>query len=130
MKSWWTARWWGWQQLLEIGIKLSKSQIESQEEQIAKFLNRKGAENFLTNKKKFRYIDISKIVDVDTEVRSSQFPEVKNEWRNAVSNLTKRKKLFISQNLCLYYRYFYCLVKEKKTGGLSLISGFSMALSV
>ena len=62
-----------------------------------KFSNRKDAENILTNKKKFRDIDFSKIVTDDTEIRSDQSLEVQNEWKNVVSNPTKRKK-------CLYPR--------------------------
>ena len=63
-----------------------------------------------------------KIVTDDTEVNGLQSPEVQNEWRNVVSNPTKKKKLFISQNLCPYFRYLYGLVKEKKTE--ELISNF------
>lgn len=69
----------------------------------------------MANKSKFRDIDISKLVTDDTEVRSDQSPEIQNEWRNVVSNPTKWKSLFVSQNLCPYYRYHYGLVKEKET---------------
>ena len=30
----------------------------------------------------------------------------------------QKKKIFVSQNLCPYYRYLYGLVKEKKAEGL------------
>lgn len=54
--------------LEEIGIKLSKSRIVAchklgkSERTIIKFLNGKGAENILPDKKKFRNIYISEIV--------------------------------------------------------------------
>lgn len=56
--------------------------------------NRKVAKNILTNKKKFRDIDISNVVTNNTKVRSNQSPEVQNEQRNVVGNPTKRKKKF------------------------------------
>lgn len=39
---------------------------------MVKFLNRKDAENILANKKKFRDVDISKILTDTTEVMSEQ----------------------------------------------------------
>lgn len=81
---------------------------------MVKFLNRKDAENVLANKKKFRDVDISKILTDTTEVMSEQSAGVENEWRNVVNNSRKRKKLI----LCLYYKRLYCLVKVKKTEGL------------
>ena len=32
--------------------------------------------------------------------------------------LSRKRKIFVSQNLCSYYRYLYGLVKEKKVEGL------------
>ena len=64
--------------LEEIGIKLNKSQIVAchrlgkSGRTTVKFLNRKDAENILTNKKKIRDIDMSVIVTDDTEVKSDQ----------------------------------------------------------
>ena len=117
-------------------IKINKSQIVAShrlgksERTIVKFLNRKDAENVLANKKKFRDIDISKIVTHDTEVSSDHFPEVQNGCMNIFSNPTKRKKLFISQNLSPFYRYLYGLVEEKETEGLITDLWVSVALSV
>ena len=110
--------------LEEIGIKLNKSQIIAfhrpgkSDRTIVKFLIRIDTDNALANKEKFRYIDISKIV---TEVSRDHSPEVQNAWRNIVSNQTKRKKLFISQNLCLYYRCLYELLKENRRTYLWLL---------
>ena len=42
--------------------------------------------------KKIRDIDISKIVTNDTEIRSDQSQKEQNEWRNVVSNQSKREK--------------------------------------
>ena len=66
----------------EIGITLNKSQVVNchrlgkSEKTTVKVLNRKDAKNILLNKKKFKGIDISKIVTDDIEVRSDQSPEV------------------------------------------------------
>ena len=39
-----------------------------------------------------------------------------NDWR--LEDLSRKRKIFVSQNLCPYYRYLYGLVKEKKAEGL------------
>ena len=39
-----------------------------------------------------------------------------NDWRE--EGLSRKRKIFVSQNLCPYYRYLYGLVKEKKAEGL------------
>ena len=40
-----------------------------------------------------------------------------NDWREG--GLSRKRKIIVSQNLCLYYRYLYGLVKDKKTEGLT-----------
>ena len=39
-----------------------------------------------------------------------------NDWR--MEDLPRKRKIFVSQNLWLYYRYLYSLVKEKKAEAL------------
>ena len=51
--------------------------------------------------KKIRDIDISKIVTNDTEIRSNQSQKEQNEWRNVVSNQSKREKNHIPEPLSL-----------------------------
>ena len=41
---------------------------------------------------------------------------VQNEWRDR--GQSRKRKLFVSQSLCPYYRYLHNLVKEKKVEGL------------
>ena len=49
--------------------------------------------------------------------------KIETTWPQAVKIIGERevcreKKSFVSQNLCLYYRYLYGLIKEKKAEGL------------
>ena len=45
-----------------------------------------------------------------------------DDWKN-ISH-ARKNRLFISQNLCPYFRYLYGLVKEKRQKALFMTSGF------
>ena len=51
--------------------------------------------------------------DDDMQGRNDMTTGSQNDWRSV-----QKKKKFVSQNLCPYYRYLYGLVKEKKVEGL------------
>ena len=48
--------------------------------------------------------------------RNDMTTESQNDWREG--GLSRKRKIFVSQNLCPYYRYLYGLVKENKVKGL------------
>ena len=103
--------------LQEIGINLDKSRIiachrlENTNRMIVKFLNRKDAENVYSNKKKLKDVDISCLLsDDDMQGRNDMTTGRQNDWR--VESLSRKRKVFVSRNLCPYYRYLYGLVKE------------------
>ena len=107
----------------EIGINLDKSRIVAchrlgkTDRTIIKLLNRKDAENVYSNKKKLEDVDISCLFsDDDMQSRNNMTTGSQNEWRE--EGLPRKTKMFVSQNLCLYYRYLYGLVEEKKAEGL------------
>ena len=103
--------------LQEIGINLDKSRIVAchrlgkTNRTIVKFLNRKDAENVYSNKKKLKDVDISCLLsDDDMQGRNDMTTGRQNDWR--VESLSRKRKVFVSRNLCPYYRYLYGLVKE------------------
>ena len=109
--------------LQEIGINLDKSRIVAFhrlgkiDRTIVKFLNRKDAENVYSKKKKLKDVDIYCLLsDNDMQGRNDMTARSQNDWRKEV--LSRKRKIFVSQNLCPYYRYLYGLVKEKKAEGL------------
>ena len=81
---------------------------------IVKFLNRKDAENVYSNKKKLK--DVDSFSNDDMQGRIDMTTGNQNDWREG--GLSRKRKIFVSQNLCPYYRYLYGLVKEKKAEGL------------
>ena len=54
--------------------------------------------------------------DYDMQGKNNMTTESQNDWREG--GLSRKRKIFVSQNLCPYYRYLYGLVKEKKAEGL------------
>ena len=110
--------------LQEIGINLDKSHIIAfhrlgkSDRTIVKFLNRKDAENVYLNKKKVKDVDISYLLSNDhTQGRNGMTTGSQNDWREG--DLSTKRKIFVSQNLCPHYRYLYGLVKENKAEGLT-----------
>ena len=80
-------------------------------------MNQKDAENVYSNKKKLKDVDISCLFsDDDMQGRNDMTTGSQNDWRE--EGLSRKRKIFVSQNLCPYYRYLYGLVKEKKAEGL------------
>ena len=70
-----------------------------------------------SNKKKLKDVDISCLLsDDDIQDRNNMTTGGQNNWREG--GLFRKRKIFVTQNLCLYYRYLYGLVKEKKTESL------------
>ena len=53
----------------------------------------------------------------DIQGRNDMTIRCQNDWREG--GLSRKRKIFVSQNLCLYYRYLYGLVKGKKAEGLT-----------
>ena len=109
--------------LQEIGINLDKSRIVAchrlgkTDRTFVKFLNRKDAENVYSNKKKLKDVDVSCFLsEDDMQGRNDMTAGRQNDWREG--GLSRKVKIFVSQNLCPYYRYLYGLVKEKKAEGL------------
>ena len=109
--------------LQEIGINLDKSRIVAchrlgkTDRTIVKFLNRKDAENVYSNKKKLKDVDISCLLsNDDMQGKNDMITGSQNDWREG--DLSRKRKIFISQDLSPYYRYLYVLVKEKKAEGL------------
>ena len=95
--------------LLVIGLERHRT--------IVKFLDRKDAENVYSNKKKLKDVDISCLLsNGDMQGRNDMTTGSQNNWREG--GLSRKRKIFVSQNLCLYYRHLYSLVKEKKAEGL------------
>ena len=84
---------------------------------IVKFLSRKDDENMYSNKKKLKDVDISCLLsDDDIQDRNNMTTGGQNNWREG--GLFRKRKIFVTQNLCPYYRYLYGLVKEKKAESL------------
>ena len=54
--------------------------------------------------------------DDDMQGRNDMTTGSQNDWREG--GLSRKRKIFVSQNLCPYYRYLYGLVKETKAEGL------------
>ena len=109
--------------LQEICINLDKSHIVAcyrlakTDRKIATFLNSEDAENVYSNKKKLKDVDISCLLsDDDMQGRNDMTTGSHNDWREG--GLSRKRNIFVSQNLCPYYRYLYGLVKEKKAEGL------------
>ena len=109
--------------LQEIGINLDKWRVVDclrlgkTDRTVVKFLIRKDAEYVCSNKKKLKDFDISFLLsDDDIQDRKDITTGNQNDWRE--KGLPRKRKIFVSQNLCSYYRYFYGLVKEKKADGL------------
>ena len=109
--------------LQEIGINLDKSRtvawhrLGKTDRTTVKFLNRKDAENVYSNKKKLKDVDISCLLsDDDMQGRNDMTTGSHNDWREG--GLSRKRKIFVSQNLCPYYRYLYGLVKEEKAESL------------
>ena len=109
--------------LQEIGINLDKWRVVDclrlgkTDRTVVKFLNRKDAKYVCSNKKKLKDVDISFLLsDDDIQDRNDMTTGNQNDWRER--GLPRKRKNFVSQNLCSYYRYFYGLVKEKKADGL------------
>ena len=109
--------------LQQIGINLDKLRIVAchrlgkTNRTIVKFLNQKDAENVYSNKKKLKNVDISCLFsDDDMQGRNVMTTGSQNDWRE--EGLSRKRKIFVSQNLCPYYRHLYGLVKEKKAEGL------------
>ena len=70
-----------------------------------------------SNKKKLKDVDISCLpFDDDMQGKNDMTSGSQNDWREG--GLSRKRNIFVSQNLCPYYRYLYGLVKEKKTEGL------------
>ena len=103
--------------LQEIDINLDKSRIVAchrlgkTDRTIVKFLNRKDAENVYPNKKKLKDVEISCLLPSDDYIqgRNDMTTGNQNDWREG--GLSRKRKNFLSQNLCPYYRYLYGLVK-------------------
>ena len=53
---------------------------------------------------------------IGVQGRNDMITGSQNDWREG--GLSRKRKIFVSQNLCPYYRYLYDLVKEKKAEGL------------
>ena len=108
--------------LQKIVIDLDKSQtvachrLGKTDGTIVKFINRKDAENLYSNKRKLEDVDISCLLSDGIQDRNGITTGSQNDWREG--GLSRKRKNFISHNLCPYFRYLYGLVKEKKTEGL------------
>ena len=109
--------------LQEIGINFDKSRIVACHRlgntvsTIVKLLNWKDAENVYSNKKKLKDVDISCLLSDDAmQGRNDMTTGSQNDWREG--GLSRKRKIFVSQNICPYYRYLYGLFKEKKAEGL------------
>ena len=107
----------------EIGITLDElcivafHRLGKTDRRIVKFLNRKDAENVYLNKKKLKDVDISCLLfDYDIQGRNDMTPGSQNDWREG--GLSRKREIFVSQNICPYYRYLFGLVKDKKAEGL------------
>ena len=62
-------------------------------------------------------VDISCLFsDDDMQGRNDMTTGSRNNWSE--EGVSRKRKIFVSQNLCPYYRYLYGLVKEKKAEGL------------
>ena len=107
--------------LQEIGINLDKSHIAAchrlgkTDRTIVEFLNQKNVENVYSNKKELKDV-ISRLFSDNMQGRNNITTGSQNDWRE--EGLPRKRKIFVSQNLCPYYRYLYGLVKEKKAEGL------------
>ena len=108
--------------LQEIGIDLDKlrfvacHRLGKTDRTIVKLLNRKDAENVYSNKKKLKDVDTSCLLFDNIQDRNDMNTGSQNDWMEG--GLPRKRKMFISQNLCLYYRYLYSLVKKKKAEAL------------
>ena len=61
-----------------------------------------------SNKKKLKDVDISCLLsDDDMQGRNDMITGSQNDWREG--GLSRKRKIFVSQNLCLYYIYLYGL---------------------
>ena len=105
-----------------IGIDLDESwivgchRLGKTDRTIVKFLNRKDAENVYSNNRKLKDVDISCLLSDGIQDRNDISAGSQNDWREG--GLSRKRKIFISQYLCPYYRYLYGLVKKKKAEGL------------
>ena len=69
-----------------------------------------------SNKRKLKDVGISCLLSDGMQDRNDMMTGDQNDWRKG--SLHRKRKIFISQNLCPYYRYLYGLVKEKKAESL------------
>ena len=108
--------------LQEMDVDLNKSQtvachrLEKTDRTIVKSLNRKDAENVFSNKRKLKDVGISCLLPDGIQDRNNIAIGGQKDWR--MGGLYIKRKIFITQNLCSYYRYLYGLVKEKMAEGL------------
>ena len=101
--------------LQKIGIDLDESRIVAchrlgkTDRTIVKFLNRKDAENVYLNKRTLKDIDISCFLSDGIQDKNNITTGSQSDWREG--GLSRKRNIFISQNLCPYYRYLYSLLK-------------------
>ena len=101
--------------LQKIGIDLDESRIVAchrlgkTDRTIVKFLNRKDAENVYLNKRTLKDIDISCCLSDGIQDKNDITTGSQSDWREG--GLSRKRNIFISQNLCPYYRYLYSLLK-------------------
>ena len=84
-------------------------------------MKRKDAENVYPNKKKLKDVDISWLLsDGDMQCSRNHMTTAtgsQNDWREG--GLSRKIKIFVSKDLCPYYRYLYGLSqREEGTEGL------------
>ena len=100
--------------LQEIGVDLDKSRIAAchrlgkTHKTIVKFLNGKDAGNVFSNKRKLKDVDISCLLSYGIQDRNDMTTGGQNHWREG--GLYRKRKIFISQDLCPYCRYLHGLV--------------------
>ena len=70
----------------------------------------------VSNKRKLKVVDTSCLFSDGIQDINEMTTRGQIDWRE--EGLFRKKKTFISQNLCLYYRYLHGLVKEKKAESL------------
>ena len=90
--------------LQKIGIDLDESWIVAchrlgkTNRTIAKFLNRKDAENMYSTKRKLEDVDISCLLSDGIQDRNDITTGNQNDWREG--GLSRKRKMFISHDLC------------------------------
>ena len=106
----------------EISINLDKWRVVEclrlgkTDRTVVKFLNRKDAEYVCSNKKKLKDVDISfPLSDDDIQDRNDMTTGNQNDWRER--GLPRKRKIFVSQNLCSHYRHFIFLWFSQREEG-------------